>query len=68
MAKHDVIHLVFVSVELLHWLHRSLLIGTESAQCRLAPPLRSPLFAQWGVTLARDAQARSRAVTRLFTC
>ena len=43
IVKQRVIYVVFVSVYLLHSLHRSPLIGAESAQRRLAPPLRSPL-------------------------
>jgi hypothetical protein len=43
IVKQRVIYVVFVSVYLLHLLHLSPLIGTKSAQRRLAPPLRSPL-------------------------
>ncbi len=43
IVKQRVIYVVFVSVYLLHLLHLSSLIGTKSAQRRLAPPLRSPL-------------------------
>ena len=43
IVKQKVIYVVFVSVYLLHLLHLSPLIGAESAQRRLAPPLRSPL-------------------------
>jgi len=47
-VKQRVIYVVFVSVYLLHLLHLSPLIGVESAQRRLAPPLRSPLFSLCG--------------------
>ena len=43
IVKQRVIYVVFVSVYLLHSLHLSPLIGTKSAQRRLAPPPRSPL-------------------------
>ena len=43
IVKQRVIYVVFVSVYLLHLLHFSPLIGTKSAQRRLAPPLRSPV-------------------------
>ena len=43
IVKQKVIYVVFVSVYLLHSLRLSPLIGTKSAQRRLALPLRSPL-------------------------
>jgi hypothetical protein len=59
IVKQRVIYVVFVSVYLLHLLHLSPLIGTKSAQRRLAPPLRSPLFSPWGAIAPRAAQART---------
>ena len=58
IVKQRVIYVVFVSVYLLHLLHLSPLIGTKSAQRRLAPPPSSPHSHFWSATGATGAECR----------
>jgi len=58
IVKQWVIYVVFVLVYLLHSLHLSPLIGTKSAQRRLAPPPSSPHSHFWSATGATGAECR----------